>query len=379
MMRQKRFPQIILFLVLASSLYLGACAPQENADEEVEAAAERDIPVRTAQPQQMELALVETYSATVQAWETAQILGQTGLRIEEIYVEEGDRVRKGQRIARMDESNLRQAQVELRSSESDLNRLRRLVDIGAVASQQLEHAEARFETAQTTVTMLNENTHLVSPIAGIVTDKYFVPGEQFMPGAQGPAIVTVQQLDPLKVVIDISERFYADIEEGMPAKIAVDAYRDQEFAGQIFRKSRTIDPMSRTFTVEIQLDNKDGRLSPGMSGEVQLPMGDIKGTFLPRAALIYEPGQRDPFVYVIEDGTARRVFVQAGRRVERFQEILGGLDQSAQVVIEGMGRLNEGSSVEILNPNEQQQPSEPQEPAQEGRAHEMDEGEGEPS
>ena len=343
----KKFVLIALFAgaVIAAGLFIGRSAE----DEPVEEIVEQEIPVRVTPPLQRTLPRIISHSATIEPWEVAHITGGQGQIIERLHVAEGDRVRRGQTLVEMDDANLRQAQVELRMADQDLARTRRLVEIGAMASQQLEQASARHETAASNVELLQRNTRLTAPISGIVTDRYFVPGEVYVPGAQSPALLTIQQLDPLKVVVQIAERHYAHVRPGMTTEVTVDAYPGRTFEGEVARIHPTIRPESRTFRVEVRLDNADAELSAGMSARVHLNLGEVTGLFLPRSALQTHPGTDTNFVYLVVDGQARRTDLEVGPRFEQYQQILGGLDDDDQVVIEGISRLNEGTPVTVVD------------------------------
>lgn len=333
---------IVIWLVLGAGTGCDAFGTSEQEEE----AQEEVIPVRVDQIEAMRRTQRIATTGTLEAWEHALLSGQQGQRITRLDVDEGDEVRQGETIAVMDDTNLRQARVELRTLEREVGRLRELVEIGAVAQQQLDQTEAQLETAQTNVGLLETNTYLRSPINGTVTGKYFVAGEQYMPSVQAPALVTIQQLDPLKVVINVSERFFGTIAEGMVARVRVDAHRE-EFEGVVRRVSPTVDPQGRTFRVEIQLDNEAGRLSPGMFARVSLDIGEREAMFLPRSSIIRRPGQ-EPFVYVVEEGRAQVRRIEEGDRFEEYMEVVEGIRSEDRVVIEGMSRLSAGIKVDVV-------------------------------
>lgn len=338
-------------LLSALVLVIGSVAckpPAEESSAEVEETVERAAPVRVSSPEALTLPRRATYSGTLEAWEVAQITGQQGTRIDRMLVQEGDRVRRGQVLARMDDATLRQAQVELRTAQTELDRAKRLVDIGAVARQQLEQAQAAYDSISANIELLQSNTVLTSPISGIVTNRYFVAGEQFVAGAQAPALLTVQQIDPLKVIIDVAERYFPQVKMGMKATVNLDTYPGEDFAGEVTRINPTISPDSRSFRVEIRLDNEDGRLSPGMSARASLELGEVEGLFVARSAVQTQPGRDEPFVWVVQQDKAHRAFIEAGERFEDRQLVRSGLEPDAQVVTEGMSRLNEGSEVEVV-------------------------------
>lgn len=344
---------IIGLVVLAAIAGLGALAvsnispPEEPDADELSTSTP---PVSLVDPVETTLMDERAYAATIEAFESAHISGINGTIIDAVKVREGDRVEAGQLVVEMYDSDLRQAQVEERTARAELERTRRLVEVGSMAGQQLEQVEAQYETAQSTVEMLRRNTRLISPIDGVVTDRYFVAGEQFVPGAEAPAIVTIQQIDPLKVTIDVSERYYRTIEEGMDATIELTAHGDRQFTGVVDRIHPTVDPTSRTFRVDIIVENTDSELSPGMSGQVTLKMGEIEGVFLPRSAVRSDPGSDDYFVYTVDDDDiAHRVDVEVGARIKQYRHVTEGLSGDDRVVIEGVSGISDNSAVQVID------------------------------
>lgn len=345
----------IWFAVLVAAgigglVFLAGCRVQFGADSEKEMseAEQASIPVRVVEAAKMTLPQTVSYSGTIEPWEMAHITGQAGQRIAHIHVREGERVSRGQLVAEMDDSSLRQAEVELRIAGNELERLERLVEIGSVARQQYEHAKARHETAQSTVEMLRKNTHLESPIDGVVTHRHFLEGEQFLAGPQTPSIVTVQQMNPLRVVINVAERYFPVVRQGMTAEVRLDTYEERVFEVRVERVNPVVSVENRTFRVEVRLDNRERLLSPGMFARVTLVLGEVSGVFLPRSALRTDPGNGEAFVYVVEGDVAHRVPVSLGVRVAEYQEVVDGLPEAALVVMEGVSRLSDGSRIRIV-------------------------------
>jgi membrane fusion protein, multidrug efflux system len=343
-------------LIIASLLVVAvgvlALVRGDRPDDATHAAvprAETVVPVRVTPVRELTLTQTIVYSGTLEAWERAYVGGQSGQRIERIHVREGDAVRRGQLLAEMDGTNLRQAEVELRVAHNDLERIERLVEIGALARQQFEQAEAHYEVARANVELLRANTRLLAPIDGIVTGKHFVEGEQLVAGAETPAVVTVQTVDPLKVVVNVSERYFPVIRRNGHASVRLDTYPGETFDGYVTQINPVVNPDSRTFRVELRLDNGDRRLSPGMFARVALELGDIVGLFVPRSAVQMPRGGGTPFVYVVEENQALRMALELGERVDGLQQVVSGLARDARVVIDGAGRLHDGAPVRIVD------------------------------
>ena len=334
---------VVLALIVLVWTGNGEAAETSSVNEEASTA-----PVRVTTLEEMTLPQRVSYTGTIEAWEQALITSPGGSRIEQIMVNEGDRVQRGQVLVRMENANLHQAEIQMTQARNDMERFERLVEVGSVARQQAEQARVQYETAAANVHMLQQNTNLRSPITGVVTDKYFVDGELYMPGAGAPSILTVMQTNPLKVVINVSERYYPHISQGMPAAVRLDTYGDRTFPGRVEKVLPTVSTDSRTFRVEVRLDNNEQMLSPGMFARTQLDLGEISGWFLPSASVHQSPGTDQHFVYVVEDGIALRRPVQVGERFEDYRQILSGLEDGDVIVNEGTGRLDDGGRVRIV-------------------------------
>lgn len=309
---------------------------------------ERAQPIRVVSPVDLTLPRLVTYSGSIEAWEQAYVTAPSGSRIEKIHVDEGDRVRRGQLLVNMESANLQQAQVQLDIAKNDMERMKKLLEIGSVSQQRYEQAKAQYDNALSTIEMLQKNTELRSPIDGVVTAKHFIEGEMFMAGIQAPSLLTVMQTNPLKVIVNVSENNFPYVKQNMPAAIRLDMYPGRAFSGRVDRIHPTVDPSSRTFRVEVRVDNTEQVLSPGMFARVELNLGDVKGQFLPAATVLQSPGSNTYYVYVVDSGIARRQNVEVGDRFEEYRLIEGGLPEGALVISEGTGRLNDGSKVQIV-------------------------------
>ena len=333
---------IVILLAVAGAFGSGEAEPEAPVVEE------RAQPIRVVKPEVRTLPRLVTYSGSIEAWEQAYITAPSGARIEKIHVDEGDRVRRGQVLVNMESANLQQALVQLDVAKNDMERMRNLLEIGSVSKQRYAQAKAQYDHALSTVEMLQKNTELRSPIDGVVTAKNFVEGEMFMAGIQAPSLLTVMQTNPLKVVVNVSENYFPFVKQNMPAVIRLDMYPDRAFAGRVAKIHPTVDPGSRTFRVEVRVDNSEQLLSPGMFARVELNLGDVTGLFVPAATVLQSPGSTTYYVYVVEDGVARRRNVEVGDRFEDYRLIVDGLPEGALVISEGTGRLNDGSKVQIV-------------------------------
>lgn len=267
-------------------------------------------------------------------------------RIENISVEVGSRVRAGQLLVQMDRTNLVQAQLQLTNAEKELGRITELFKSGSATQQQLDQLTSQVDILRETVRNLVENVDLNSPIDGIVTARAF-DSKNIYGGSQ--PILTVMQITPIKVLINISEVYFPLVKAGMEVRVKLDVYPDRDFTGKINIIYPTIDQLSRTFSAEVTIANADMAIRPGMFTRVELNFGTLNNVVVPDLAIIKQSGTNTRYVYVVENGVANRYEVQLGRLIGNYYEIISGIEQGMQVVIAGQSRLLDKTPVKIEN------------------------------
>ena len=205
--------------------------------------------------------------------------------------------------------------------------------------------QTQLDVARTSYENLKENTQLISPIDGIVTARNYDNGDMYN---AGNPVLTVRRIMPVKLMIHVSEGFYTQVKEGMEVKIHLDVYKNEEFTGKVSLVYPTIDAATRTFPVEIKLDNKDMRVRPGMFARVTINFGTERRVVLPDLAVVKQTGSGDRYVYVYEDGKVDFVKVELGRRTDTRYEVLSGVPDGARVVVAGQSRLHNGAEVTVV-------------------------------
>lgn len=191
-----------------------------------------------------------------------------------------------------------------------------------------------------------------APFNGIVTGKYFEDGEMYSGAPSSPsgksAVVTIMQINPLKVIVNLSEQYYPLIHRGMKAEISADVYGGEKFTGTVYRISPTIAPATRSFSVELEVPNGSERLKPGMFVRVAMDMGEVETFVVPANTVLVQEGTNTRFVFVNENGIARRKEVVPGKRYDDKIEILSGnLKEKDKLVTQGQSRLIDGDKIEI--------------------------------
>ncbi|MCL1933377.1 MAG: efflux RND transporter periplasmic adaptor subunit [Candidatus Azobacteroides sp.] len=285
-----------------------------------------------------------TYTANVKADVINQITPAMPGRIEKIYAEIGDRVSKNQLLVQMESSNLKQQNTQLDNLEKDYTRYSELLKVGGIAQQQVDQIKTQIDVLRTAIKNLQDNTQLLSPINGVVTARNYDNGDIY---AQTP-ILTVEQLNPLKAIVNVSESYFSKVKLGMPVNIQLDVYENETFTGKVSLIYPTIDAATHTFGVQITINNTDMKVRPGMFGRVTLNFGSGQSIVIPDAAVQKQTGSNDKYVFVIESGTAKYRKVELGQHLGDNYEIFSGINNGDTVVTAGQTRLIDGTAVEII-------------------------------
>lgn len=298
------------------------------------------------------------YTATVEPELINNISASSPNRIKQILVDEGMRVSKGQKLVVLDDVNTTSYEMQVANAKANLENVQinydravELLKIGGGTQQnvdqmqlQLTNAKNSLATAERTLRNVQENTILVSPINGIVTARNYDPGDM----TSTLPILTVAQVQPVKIVINVSESELSHVKKGMAAEVRFDTYGNEMFDGIVTMVAPTVDADSRTFGVEITVNNSDNRILPGMFGRVKLNLGEAEHVVVPDRAVVKQPGSGNHYIYVYNsDGTVSYNKVELGQRIGDSYELLSGVEPGAKVVVSGQSRLADGVSVEI--------------------------------
>ena len=346
-----------LHILALSALALYSTACSEKKDSATEEAEEKKPVVKVEPVFSQDVVQNGVYTATVEPELINNISTSTPNRIKQILVDEGFNVSKGQTVAILDDVNITSYEIQVENARANLENVKqnydravKLLEIGGGTQQsvdqmalQLTNAQNTLAAAERTLRNVKENTVLTSPISGVVTARNYDPGD--MTGAL--PIVTVAQVNPLKIVINVPETEFSKIVKGMPALITFDTYGDEIFEGHVTMVSPTVDVNSRTFGVEIGLQNSNGKVLPGMFGRVKLELGSANHVVVPDRAVVKQPGSANQYVYVYHNGKVSYNKVELGERIGATYEIISGVEPGDSVVVTGQNKLADGIAVEI--------------------------------
>ena len=340
----------IILSTIALSVLAGCSGGKDN--KAAQETTEEAIPVKVLTLEPTSIATTLDYTADLQADEEVYYAPSAAGRIEKIHVEVGDRIKEGQLLVEMDRTNLVQAEVELKNLETEYNRAVALNETGSISRQNYDAAVTQYEVAKANVEFLRENTKMLAPFDGIVTGKYYEDKELYTGAAAGgaskPSVISIQKINPLKAYVNLSEQYYLSVKKGMSVELKSNIYPDREFEGKVSIVYPTIDPASRTFTVEVKIPNNDEALRPGMYGTINFFIGETSTLVVPAIAVLKLQGANDRYLFLNENGRAKRVGVTLGRRFDDKVEVFSDdIKPGAQLVIVGQGRLIDGSPLKI--------------------------------
>ncbi len=222
---------------------------------------------------------------------------------------------------------------------ADENTYKLAMEAEAIAKSKLEKAGAGLELSKTKLS----DTTISSPIDGIVMKKLAQDGEVI---GQGYPVVAIGKVKTVDAEIGVSDADIKDVEIGQ--KVQVYLYGlNKVFPGVIHEIGATADPLTRTFSVKVEIQNPDFEIRPGMVAKVKIPLSSTEGILVPLSSVITKSEGQIVFVYDAKTKTVSKKLVQTGKIVKDQIEIISGLSDKANVVIEGQFRLHDNDKVKV--------------------------------
>lgn len=331
-------------LIGAAVVMMTACG--QKTDETAQQVVAENPKVTVAKVNAEYVSQLTVYPTTIDGDVVNNIAPQTALRISKIYVEVGDHVKAGQKMALMDVISLEKARLQMINDSIEYGRIKELHEIGATSQSDFEAITLKYDVTQQTYQNLLDNTIMKSPINGIVTARNYDVGDMY---AMAQPLFVVQDITPVRMTINVSESKFSQIKKGMEVDITTEAYGDEVFKGIVDLIHPTINPMTHTFPVEIIFANSNEILRPGMFARVTVNYGDNFRVVIPDKAVMKQVGSGEQYVYVLNaDGTVKYTVVELGRRMGDKYEVISGVDDGVTVVTTGQTKLRSGAKVEVI-------------------------------
>jgi RND family efflux transporter MFP subunit len=336
--------------------------------------------VETAPVKRADMATEVTVVGNLVGAQTVEAGPKVAGRLETVAVRLGDRVTRGQTIAKVEDRELqeqvkqamasyevsqatiRQREADLRLAQTNLDRSRNLFERQLIPKQtfddtdaryqaavaQLDLARAQFSQAQARLEELKinlSNTIITSPVSGFVGKRVLDPGGWVTPNTP---FISVVDISVVRMVANIVEKDIRRITEGLPAKVAVDAYPGEEFMGKVAHVAPVLDPATRTGQIEVEIANPNFRLKPGMYAKVSFTVDKKENALvIPTAALVDVGGNKGVFMASRSETGQVANFkkVDVGIVNQTLAEVTGGLSEGETVVTTGAAALREGDRI----------------------------------
>ena len=308
---------------------------------------------------------------------TVETVPKVSGRLEQVFVRLGDRVARGQKLAKVEdnelleqirqaqasyevsEATIRQREADLRLAQTNLDRSRSLFERQLIPRQTFDDTDARYQAATAQLDLaraqfsqssarLDElkinlaNTVITSPVSGFVGRRTLDPGAWVTPNS---AFISVVDISTVRMVANIVEKDLRKVTSGMKADVVVDAFPDETFVGRIAHVAPVLDPATRTAQIEIEIENPQFRLKPGMYANVDFTTERRdKALVVPTNAVVDINGSRGVFLPADGD-TAKFKMVNVGMIDGELAEVAEGLSEGDRIVTTGAAALREGDRI----------------------------------
>ncbi len=331
-----------LFYALAL-LTLASCGGKENAtalqsDEKAEQ-------VKTTVLAPREIAREISISTNLQGYQTVNVSPSLQGKIEHIFVEVGDRKAEGDMLVRMDENQYKTTKLAMGNLQIELNRLEALLATGSVSQQQYDQIKLSYDQTQESLAFLEKNTYVKAPFNGVISAKNYEDGELYA----GQAIVVLTQINKLKALVAIPETYFPLVKAGMKLTVASEIYPGETFPATIEVVYPTIDAATHTFQAKVVIPNASEKLRPGMYVTTTIGLGKQEAIVVPYQSVEKLVGSNDRYVFINNNGRAKRVAVKLGQRFDQDIEIISPeIVAGVEMVTTGQNKLVDGEKINVV-------------------------------
>ena len=330
-----------IVLMMAAAVCLIGCGKK---DAQAKQEAERVEVVGTMILENHEIERVLNVSTNLQGYLTQNVAPSLTGKIEHIFVEVGDRVKEGDMLVRMDQNQFLTSKIQLANLEVEMSRLEALLATGSVSQQTYDQTKVGYDQLKQNLSFLEKNTYVKAPFEGVISAKTYEDGELY----GGQPIVVLTQVKKLKALIAVPETYYPLIKEGMKLTVKSDIYSEETFAATIEVVYPTIDAASHTFQCKVVIPNASEKLRPGMYVTTTLGLGKENTIVVPYQSVEKLIGSNERFVFINENGYAKRVSVKLGQRFDENIEIIAPeIQPGVEYIHKGQSKLVDGVKIEV--------------------------------
>lgn len=350
-----RLSPLLLCLLVPGLLALGACgkggdagakASKDGAEKGPEA-----VPVEVAKVARHAIAASYSGTAALEARADSQVVAKTSGVALAVLAEEGQHVRAGQVLVRLDSARARlqaaQSSAQMHKLEANYARSLQLSKQQLISANDIDQIKYDLENARAVNRLANlelSYADVKAPISGVIAQRSIKTGNFVQINTP---IFRIVDIDKLEATLNVPERELATLKAGLPVELRVDALPGKTFRGSVDRVSPVVDAGSGTFRVISAFDN-GGVLQPGMFGRLKIDYDQRANALaIPRNALLDDESQ--PAVFTVRDGKAVRVPLVLGYVEGEWVEVRGGLKLGESVVTAGKVALREGTPVQVIS------------------------------
>jgi membrane fusion protein (multidrug efflux system) len=306
------------------------------------------VPVEVAQVENREISSYYVTTATLEPDKKVDILAKVADEVVDMLVEEGDMVKAGQVLCRLDDDEQRVALEEAKINEAqkknDFERIASMYKQNLISEKEYLDSKYQYEltvNAYEAAKLRYEYTRVRAPFDGVITERLVDEGENLNIGAR---LFVMADINPLRLTMYLPEGEIKTIQKGQMVYIIPDANPEMRFDGKIIRLAPEVD--QRTGTVKVTAETRGGGI-PGSFVRVRIVTDTRPSTLaIPRRGVVADAGER--YVFVAEADTVRRIEVSVGYEDEEYAEILTGLEAGDSVVVAGAGGVRSGTKIKVI-------------------------------
>ncbi|MCB5225765.1 efflux RND transporter periplasmic adaptor subunit [Alishewanella sp. 16-MA] len=340
--------RLIWFILLALLCFVGFLFWQSGQVQDSGRGPSGAVSVKTAQVERHEMSREVGAIGTGIANNSIQLIAPSSEFLIELNVSEGKKVNKGEIIAKLSDIQQKARVAELKAvlveQSRQLDRLKNLAKTQATAQSMLDEQQSRVNSTQAQLDIaskqLNDMT-IRAPFSG------FLGLRQVSQGAYinaGTVITSLDDMQTLRVQFSVAERYLSEVALGMPLTVTNVAYQDETFSGKVSAIDTRLDPVTRSVTVHGEIDNASLKLRPGMLLSVRLQLENREVLRISEKALV--PQQNRQYVYVVDaDNKLMQKEIEIGQRIPGWVEILSGLREGDEVIVEGVQKVRNGITI----------------------------------
>ena len=338
-----------LFLISLASL-IAVTVFSCGAKKKETVVEEKPIAVTVASAQTRNLEISKTYTGTLEGWKQARIYSSIPEAIVDLPVAQGSLVQAGQPIILLDKegpsSHFQQSEAMYHDAKDNYDRMSKLFNEGAISQQTYNSLKTAYDVAKANFDAATQQVELSSPISGILTDLAVNVG-QYAP--IGIPLATIAQTDKMRLNIYVDSRSAAFLKTGQKTTIAMDipGNNQAEVEGVVADVSKSADPDTRSFKVEIQINNSDKTLQPGIFARAEITVAELNGILtVPKEAIYTVEGVSK--VFKLDGNRAKEQSIAIGESSAEYVQVLSGLSAGDNVIVLGRSQVENGSLVKVV-------------------------------